>query len=48
MNERILNVRVGRCVEGNLERAVAVMAALERGEETPPASPWASLRSQAC
>jgi predicted transcriptional regulator len=36
MNERILNVRVGKRVEDNLERAAAVMAALERGEDTPP------------
>ncbi len=48
MNERILNVRVGQRVEDSLERAAAVMGALERGEETPPASSWASLRSLAC
>jgi len=36
MNERILNVRVGARVQDNLERAATLMAALERGEETPP------------
>jgi len=36
MNERILNVRVGARVEDNLERAAAMMSALERGEPTPP------------
>lgn len=36
MDERILNVKVGARTEDNLARAAAVMAALERGEETPP------------
>ena len=36
MNERILNVRVGQRVEDSLDRAAAVMGALERGEDTPP------------
>ena len=36
MNERILNVRVGQPVEDNLERAAAVMGALDHGEDTPP------------
>ena len=35
-------------LEDNLQPVAAVMDALERGEETPPTSPLASLRFQAC
>lgn len=36
MSDRILNVKVGARPEENLERAAAVMAALERGEQATP------------
>jgi len=36
MNERTLNIKVGKLPEKNLERAVRIMESLDRGEQPEP------------